>query len=130
YRRGPRAPDPVPACIRRRPPGAGAERSRCRRPGAWPASSDPTEAGTYNPVPQGVRAMKGIILSGGKGSRLRPFTYSGAKQLVPVGNVPVLHFPVRQMVEAGISEVALVVGETAPQIRAAMGDGEAFGARF
>jgi len=74
--------------------------------------------------------MKGVVLAGGKGSRLRPFTYSGAKQLVPVGNTPVLHFPVRQLVEAGITEIALVVGETAPQIRAAMGDGAAFGARF
>jgi glucose-1-phosphate thymidylyltransferase len=74
--------------------------------------------------------MKGIVLAGGVGSRLRPFTYSGAKQLVPVANTPVLHFPVRQLVEAGISEIALVVGETEPQIRLAMGDGGAFGARF
>ena len=74
--------------------------------------------------------MKGIVLTGGKGSRLRPFTYSGAKQLVPIGNTPVLHFPVRQLVECGITEIALVVGDTEPQIRAAMGDGAAFGARF
>ena len=74
--------------------------------------------------------MKGVILTGGKGSRLRPFTYSGAKQLVPIANTPVLHFPVRQLVEAGITDIALVVGETHDQIRAAMGDGSAFGARF
>jgi glucose-1-phosphate thymidylyltransferase len=74
--------------------------------------------------------MKGIVLAGGKGSRLRPFTYSGAKQLVPIANTPVLHFPVRQLVEAGISEIAIVVGDTAAQIREAMGDGSAFGARF
>ncbi len=74
--------------------------------------------------------MKGVVLAGGKGSRLRPFTYSGAKQLVPVGNTPVLHFPVRQLVEAGVTEIALVVGDTEHQIRAAMGDGSAFGARF
>ncbi|MGE0602005.1 MAG: glucose-1-phosphate thymidylyltransferase [Dehalococcoidia bacterium] len=74
--------------------------------------------------------MKGIVLAGGKGSRLRPFTYSGAKQLVPIANTPVLHFPVRQLVEAGITEIALVVGDTEPQIRAAMGDGSGFGARF
>lgn len=74
--------------------------------------------------------MKGIVLAGGVGSRLRPFTYSGAKQLVPVANTPVLHFPVRQLVEAGITEIALVVGETESQIRAAMGDGTTFGARF
>lgn len=74
--------------------------------------------------------MKGIVLAGGKGSRLRPFTYSGAKQLVPIGNTPVLHFPVRQLVEAGIAEIAIVVGDTETQIREAMGDGSAFGARF
>jgi glucose-1-phosphate thymidylyltransferase len=74
--------------------------------------------------------MKGIVLAGGKGSRLRPFTYSGAKQLVPVANTPVLHFPVRQLVEAGIRDIALVVGETEGQVREAMGDGSAFGARF
>ena len=74
--------------------------------------------------------MKGIVLAGGKGSRLRPFTYSGAKQLVPIANTPVLHFPIRQLVEAGITDIALVVGDTEPQIREAMGDGSAFGARF
>ncbi len=74
--------------------------------------------------------MKGIVLAGGKGSRLRPFTYSGAKQLVPVANIPVLHFPIRQLVEAGIREIALVVGDTELQIRAEMGDGERFGAKF
>jgi glucose-1-phosphate thymidylyltransferase len=74
--------------------------------------------------------MKGLVLAGGKGSRLRPFTYSGAKQLVPIANIPVLHFPVRQLVEAGITEIGLVVGDTEAQIRESMGDGEAFGARF
>jgi len=74
--------------------------------------------------------MKGIVLAGGKGSRLRPFTYSGAKQLVPVANIPVLHFPVRQLVEAGITEIAIVTGDTEHQIRQAMGDGSSFGARF
>lgn len=74
--------------------------------------------------------MKGVVLTGGKGSRLRPFTYSGAKQLVPIGNTPVLHFPIRQLVEAGIRDIALVVGDTEAQIRAAMGDGSEFGARF
>jgi len=74
--------------------------------------------------------MKGLVLAGGKGSRLRPFTYSGAKQLVPIANTPVLHFPVRQLVEAGITEIGIVVGDTEAQIREAMGDGSAFGARF
>jgi len=74
--------------------------------------------------------MKGVVLAGGVGSRLRPFTYSGAKQLVPVANTPVLYFPIRQLVEAGITEIALVVGDTEPQIRAAMSDGSQFGAAF
>jgi dTDP-glucose 4,6-dehydratase/glucose-1-phosphate thymidylyltransferase long form len=74
--------------------------------------------------------MKGLVLAGGKGSRLRPFTYSGAKQLVPIANIPVLHFPVRQLVETGITEIGIVVGDTEAQIREAMGDGSAFGARF
>ena len=72
--------------------------------------------------------MKGLVLAGGKGSRLRPFTYSGAKQLVPLANIPVLHFPVRQLVQAGITEIGIVVGDTEAQIREAMGDGSAFGA--
>lgn len=74
--------------------------------------------------------MKGIVLAGGKGSRLRPFTYSGAKQLVPIANTPVIHFPIRQLVEAGIDEIGIVVGDTQAQIRQAMGDGSAFNARF
>lgn len=74
--------------------------------------------------------MRGIVLAGGKGSRLRPFTYSGAKQLVPIANVPVLHYAVRQLVEAGVTDIALVVGDTEAQVRGAMGDGGAFGARF
>ncbi len=74
--------------------------------------------------------MKGLVLAGGKGSRLRPFTYSGAKQLVPIANTPVLHFPVRQLVESGITEIGIIVGDTGQQIREAMGNGAAFGARF
>lgn len=74
--------------------------------------------------------MKGLVLAGGKGSRLRPFTYSGAKQLVPIANTPVLHFPVRHLVEAGITDIGIVIGDTGEQVRQAMGDGAAFGARF
>lgn len=74
--------------------------------------------------------MKGLVLAGGKGSRLRPFTYSGAKQLVPIANTPVLHFPVRQLVEAGIRDIGIVVGDNEEQIRAAMGAGRDFGAQF
>jgi glucose-1-phosphate thymidylyltransferase len=75
-----------------------------------------------------VSTMKGLVLSGGKGSRLRPFTYTSAKQLVPIANKPVLFYAIEQLVECGIRDIAIVVGDTADQIRAAVGDGAAFGA--
>jgi glucose-1-phosphate thymidylyltransferase len=73
--------------------------------------------------------MKGLVLAGGKGSRLRPFTFTGAKQLVPIANKPVLFYALEQLVQAGIDEIGVVVGETAPQVQAAVGDGSCFGAR-
>jgi glucose-1-phosphate thymidylyltransferase len=73
--------------------------------------------------------MKGLILSGGKGTRLRPITYTSAKQLVPVANRPVLFRVLDAMVEAGITEICIVVGDTAPVIEDAVGDGSAWGAK-
>src|SRR5262249_48093550 len=66
---------------------------------------------------------RGLVLSGGKGSRLRPFTYTGAKQLVPVANKPILFYALENLVEAGITEIGIVTGDTGDQIRAACGDG-------
>ncbi|GLZ04896.1 glucose-1-phosphate thymidylyltransferase [Actinomadura sp. NBRC 104412] len=71
--------------------------------------------------------MKALVLAGGSGSRLRPITHTSAKQLVPVANKPVLFYGLEAIADAGIREVGIVVGDTAAEIRAAVGDGSSFG---
>jgi glucose-1-phosphate thymidylyltransferase len=71
--------------------------------------------------------MKALVLAGGSGTRLRPITHTSAKQLLPVANKPVLFYCLEAIAEAGITDVGIVVGETAPAVQEAVGDGSAFG---
>src|SRR3954453_11119460 len=78
-----------------------------------------------------MEQLKGLILSGGKGTRLRPITHTSAKQLVPVANKPVLFYGIEAMAEAGIEEIGIIIApETGPEIEAAAGDGSLFGVRI
>ncbi|GAA3984433.1 MULTISPECIES: glucose-1-phosphate thymidylyltransferase [Streptomyces] len=71
--------------------------------------------------------MKALVLSGGAGTRLRPITHTSAKQLVPVANKAVLFYGLESIAEAGITDVGVVVGDTAAEIEEAVGDGSKFG---
>jgi len=72
--------------------------------------------------------VKGVVLAGGAGSRLRPITFAMSKQLVPVANQPILFYGLRDLAAAGITEVAIIISpETGQEIREAVGDGSQFG---
>jgi glucose-1-phosphate thymidylyltransferase len=78
-----------------------------------------------------VQELKGLILSGGRGTRLRPITHTSAKQLVPVANKPVLFYGIEAMAQADIEEVGIIIApETGAEIKAAAGDGSRFGVRL
>jgi glucose-1-phosphate thymidylyltransferase len=78
-----------------------------------------------------MERLKGLILSGGRGTRLRPITHTSAKQLVPVANRPVLFYGIEAMAQAGIEEVGIIIApETGDEIREATGDGSQFGVKI
>jgi glucose-1-phosphate thymidylyltransferase len=77
-----------------------------------------------------VVGIKALILSGGKGTRLRPIPHTSAKQLVPVANKPILFYGLEAVRAAGITEVGIVVGDTAEEVKNAVGSGDAFGLKI
>ncbi|MDD1747358.1 MAG: nucleotidyltransferase family protein, partial [Methanomassiliicoccales archaeon] len=74
--------------------------------------------------------MKAVVLAAGEGTRLRPFTNSRPKVMIPVANKPILHFVVKALVDSGVKDIVLVVGYKRERIMSYFGDGKAFGANI
>jgi len=74
--------------------------------------------------------MKGLILAGGHGTRLRPITHTRAKQLVPIANKPIIHYAIESMVRAGIKEIGVIIGKNGADVIESLRNGEQFGAEI
>ncbi len=75
--------------------------------------------------------MKGVILHGGRGARLRPLTHTGPKQLIPVANKPISQYVLEDLIQAGITDIAIVLGYISPErVVEYFGDGSKFGAKI
>ena len=79
---------------------------------------------------EGRCGVKALVLSGGRGTRLRPITHTGAKQLIPIANKPILFYGLEAIAHAGIKDVGIIVGETKEEIRKAVGTGKKWGLKM
>jgi glucose-1-phosphate thymidylyltransferase len=89
----------------------------------------PEAPGLEGPTPK-EGSLKGLVLSGGRGTRLRPITHTNAKQLIPVANKPILFYGLEAIRDAGITDIGIIVGATYEEIKGEVGDGSRFGVRI